>query len=154
VSVSSYLLYPRSFIYFGVLHGIALMLIVVRLTAHWGAWLWLAGGLAIAIKYIAAYALSIWPALLFLNTKSWNWLGLISAKPITEDYVPLIPWLGVMWWGMAAAQWLLRQRPDLLTGAVPAGTRWLVWLGSWSLVYYMVHQPVMMGLLQLVQGLR
>jgi uncharacterized membrane protein len=41
VSAGSYLVFPKSFIYFGVLHGIAVMLIVVRLTAGWGRWLWL-----------------------------------------------------------------------------------------------------------------
>jgi uncharacterized membrane protein len=153
VTASSYIMYPRSFIYFGVLHGIALMLIIVRLTAHWGAWLWLAGAIAIAIKFIAAYAISTWFSMLFLNTKPWNWLGLISIKPLTEDYVPLIPWLGVMWWGMAACQWLLRERPALLTGAIPNYLRWLAWMGSWSLIYYMVHQPLMIGILSLVQKL-
>ena len=49
VSAGSYLVFPQSFIYFGVLHGIALMLVVVRLTAGWGAWLWPAGAIAIAI---------------------------------------------------------------------------------------------------------
>jgi len=32
-----------------------------------------------------------------------NWLGLITRKLVTEDYVPLLPWLGVMWWGVAGA---------------------------------------------------
>ena len=49
VTAGSALMFPRSFISFGVLHGIAVMLIVVRLTAGWGRWLWLAGGLAIAL---------------------------------------------------------------------------------------------------------
>jgi uncharacterized membrane protein len=131
VTAGSYLMYPRSFIYFGVLHGIAVMLIVVRSTAHAGAWLWVLGALAIATKFIAAYAHFYWLAISFLNEKAFNWLGLISVKPVTEDYVPLIPWLGVMWWGMAAGQWLLRNRPALLAGALPAGTRWLAWLGGW-----------------------
>jgi uncharacterized membrane protein len=154
VSVSSYVMYPNSFIYFGVLHGIAVMLIIVRLTAHWGAWLWLAGTLAIAIKFIAVYALTTRTTLLFLNEKPWSWLGFISVKPITEDFVPLVPWLGVMWWGMAACQCLLRERPALLTGAIPNYLRWLAWMGSWSLIYYMVHQPLMIGILSLVQLLR
>jgi uncharacterized membrane protein len=154
VSAASYAMYPQSFIYFGVLHGIALMLLIVRLTAHWGGWLWLAGAMAFATKFIAAYAIFHWASLQFLNEKAFNWLGLISIKPITEDYVPLVPWLGVMWWGMAATQWLLRQHPALLTGPLPAGARALAWLGGWSLVYYMLHQPVMIGLLELVQKLQ
>ena len=154
VSAGSYWMYPQSFIYFGVLHGIAVMLIIVRLTAHWGRWLWLCGALAIAMKFIANYALFMGGTLQFLNDKTFNWLGFISVKPITEDYVPLIPWLGVMWWGMAAAQGLLQYRPALLTGSVPAAARWLAFLGTWSLTYYMLHQPVMIGLLEAVQHWR
>ena len=45
VSVGSWFMFPNSFIYFGVLHGIAVMLILVRLTAGWGRWLWLAKSL-------------------------------------------------------------------------------------------------------------
>ena len=48
VTAGSYWMYPQRFIYFGTLHGIALMLVVVRFTAAWGRWLWLVGGLAIA----------------------------------------------------------------------------------------------------------
>ncbi len=154
VSAGSFVMYPKSFIYFGVLHAIAIMLIVVRLTAHWGAWLWLLGAVAIAMKFIASYALNIWPILDFLNSKPWNWLGLISVKPMTEDYVPLIPWLGIVWWGMAATQYMLRKQPSQLSGALPAGTRTLAWMGRWSLLYYMLHQPVMIGLLEVVQRFR
>ena len=147
VTAGSYLMYPKSFIYFGVLHGIAVMLLVMRLSSGWGRWLWLAGGLAIALKYVAAYAHVVWPGADFLNDPAFNWMGLISRKPITEDYVPLLPWLGVMWWGMAAGQWLLVQRPQWLGHQVPAGAAPLAWLGRWSLSWYMLHQPVLIGAL-------
>lgn len=154
VSAGSYVMYPQSFIYFGVLHGIAVMMLIVRLTAGWGAWLWLLGALAIALKFVAAGAIEGDAALQFLNTKPWSWLGLISVKPVTEDYVPLIPWLAVMWWGAAAATWSLRQRPWLLTAPLPRPLRWLALLGTWSLLYYLLHQPLMIGALELVQRLR
>ena len=48
VSAGSYLMFPRTWIYFGVLHGMAVMLIRVRLTAGWRRWFWLSGGVAIA----------------------------------------------------------------------------------------------------------
>jgi uncharacterized membrane protein len=151
VSAASYWMYPRSFIYFGVLHGIALMLIVVRLTAGWGQWLWLAGAVAILAKPLAMAAHGAWPELDFLNARAWNWLGLISRKPVTEDYVPLIPWLGVMWWGMAAGQWLLHHRKAALQRPLHPVTRPLAWLGRWSLTWYMLHQPVMLGVLTLLK---
>jgi uncharacterized membrane protein len=145
VTAGSYWMYPNSFIYFGVLHGLALMLIIVRLTAGWGRWLWLAGALTVAMKFTAIDAHAAWPALDFLNEKGWNWLGLVSRKPVTEDYVPLIPWLGVMWWGMAAGQWLLRRRRAWVAIKLPHAAAPLAWLGRWSLSWYMLHQPVLIG---------
>lgn len=154
VTLASYVMYPRSFIFFGVLHGIAVMLLIVRYAALPQAWLWILGTLLIAMKFIAAYTHQYWGNIAFLNENTWSWLGLVSVKPITEDFVPLIPWLGVMLWGLAAGQWLLIHRPALLAGALPSGTRWLVWLGGWSLTYYMLHQPLMIGALTVVQQLR
>ncbi|MDB5869968.1 MAG: hypothetical protein JWP96_2300 [Polaromonas sp.] len=154
VSAGSYVMYPQTFIYFGVLHGMAVMLLIVRLTAGWGGWLWWLGGAAIAMKFIAAYAILLWPQADFLNQNLFNWLGLVSRKPITEDYVPLIPWLGVMWWGMAAGSWALRQCPQLFgiqTG--PVG-RMLAGLGRWSLSYYLLHQPLLIGLLMAINALK
>ena len=147
VTAGSYWMYPKSFIYFGVLHGIAVMLIIVRFTAGWGRWLWLAGALVFAIKLVAAPAHIAWAGGQFLNEPAFNWLGLISRKPITEDYVPLVPWLGVMWWGMAAGQWLLARRANWLSHTAPAVASPLSWLGRWSLSWYMLHQPVLIGLL-------
>ena len=88
-----------------------------------------------------------WPGTDFLNAKPWNWLGLIDRKPVTEDYVPLVPWLGVMWWGMASGRWLLTQRSDLLIRGLPKAAAPLAWLGRWSLSWYMLHQPILFGIL-------
>jgi uncharacterized membrane protein len=152
VTAGSYWMFPRSFIYFGVLHGIALMLIVVRLTAGWGNWLCLLGALAIAAKPLATMLVAGHPELDVLNTRALNWLGLISRKPVTEDYVPLIPWLGVMWWGMAAGRWLLARKPAWVGRPLPRATAPLSWLGRWSLSWYMLHQPVMIGALMALRA--
>ncbi|HUR89825.1 MAG TPA: heparan-alpha-glucosaminide N-acetyltransferase [Ramlibacter sp.] len=154
VTIGSYFMFPRSFIYFGVLHGIALMLVATRSTANWGRVLWIAGAIAIAMNWIGAWAIAQWPSLDFLNDRSWNWLGITSRKPITEDYVPLIPWLGVMGWGMATGQWLLAKHRRFVAMRMPKATAPLSWLGRWSLTWYMVHQPVMIGALTAVQALR
>jgi len=145
VTAGSAWMFPKSFIYFGVLHGMALMLIVVRLSAGWGAWLWPLGALALALKPIAAFAITAGVWGVFLNEKIFNWLGLISVKPITEDYVPLIPWLGVMWWGMALMQWHLKRRATPAPWALPRLLTPLAALGRWSLSYYMAHQPVLLA---------
>ncbi len=153
VSLGSWWMFPQSFIYFGILHGMAAMLIVVRLTAHWGRWLWLTGALAIASKFIASYALSTWASGTFvdaMNAPALNWLGWITQLPITEDYAPVFPWLGVMWWGAASGAWLWRRWAiELGTGGQKPLSklgRALATLGRWSLSYYMVHQPVLIAL--------
>ena len=137
VTAGSILMFPKSFISFGVLHGIALMLIVTRFTGAWGRWLWLAGAVALLLPSMVQHA--------FFDARWSNWLGLVTRKPVTEDYVPLLPWLGVMWWGMAAGQWLLKNARGVLTGKLPAVLLPLAILGRWSLSFYMLHQPVLIG---------
>jgi uncharacterized membrane protein len=151
VTAGSALMFPNSFIYFGVLHGMAVMLVIVRLSAGWGAWLWPLGALAVATKFIAAYAIDTGVLGVFLNEKGFNWLGLINVKPITEDYVPLVPWLGVMWWGMAGATWWIGRTVGNRSGVhrISPVLRPVAILGRWSLSYYMLHQPVLLGALWL-----
>lgn len=151
VSAGSWWMFPHSFIYFGVLHGLAVMLILARLSAGWpSAVLWPLAVVALALPMLAGPLVAQQPALAWLNDAWANWLGLISRKPITEDYVPLLPWLGVVWLGMLGGRWALARRVSVLHGAAP---RALVVLGRWSLSYYMLHQPVLLGVLGAVRYL-
>ncbi len=146
VSLASYAMFPRSFISFGVLHALAVMLLVARLSAGFGAWLWPLG--------LAAVLLPRFFADRFFDSRWTGWIGLVTHKPVTEDYVPLLPWLGVVWWGLAGGRWLLRRHPALLTGALPRALAPLALLGRWSLSFYMLHQPVLIGAILLAMWLR
>ncbi len=146
VSIGSALMFPRSWISFGVLHGIALMLIVVRFTVHWGAWRWLLGAVALALPHLVQHPV--------FDSRWLNGIGLVTQLPYTEDYVPLLPWLGVMWWGAAGAQVLLANQRGLVTGAIPRALRPLAGLGRWSLGFYMLHQPVLIGITVLLVSIR
>jgi uncharacterized membrane protein len=139
VSVGSWFMFPRSFISFGVLHAIAVMLIIVRLSAHWGRGLWVAGAVALLLPQFVQHPI--------FDTQLTNWVGLVTRKPVTEDYVPLLPWLGMMWWGLAFGQWVLAKRPALVAGSVPVALRPLAGLSRWSLSFYMLHQPILIGAL-------
>ncbi len=157
VSVGSVLMFPNSWIYFGVLHGMAVMLVVCRLTGFMGLWLWPLGALAVLAGLFAPELHAVLALGPEWNAKSLNWLGLIAQKPITEDYVPLLPWLGVMWWGMASSQWWVRRTPGRLlrlNRPLPKALRPVAWVGSWSLTWYMVHQPLLIGALTLLVALR
>lgn len=137
VSVGSAYMFPKSWIGFGVLHGIAVMLILVRFAAPLRGWLWLLGLLAIVLPLLWRHE--------FFNGPWARWVGLVTRKPVTEDFVPVLPWLGVMLWGLAAGQWLLAKRAMVLQGGMPQWTRPLSWLGNWSLSFYMLHQPLLIG---------
>jgi uncharacterized membrane protein len=139
-------MFPRSWISFGVLHGIAVMLILVRWLAPWRSWLWPIGALAIALPLL-------WRDDVF-NGPWLRWIGLVTRKPVTEDYVPVLPWLGVMLWGAAAAQGLLARARGVLVGPIPRAGAWLALLGRWSLSFYMIHQPVLIGALSALVALR
>jgi uncharacterized membrane protein len=146
VSIASWWMFPRTWISFGVLHGMAVMLIVARLAAPLGRWLWLVGLLAIALPQLVAHP--------FFDSPLTRWIGLVTRKPATEDFVPVFPWLGVMLWGLAAGQWLVRRQPAWFVAEGPPVVQPLSVLGRWSLSFYMLHQPVLIGLLWLVTRLR
>jgi len=137
VSAASWFMFPRSYISFGVLHGIAAMLIAVRFTASWGAWRWPLGLVAILLPRLVQHP--------FFDSRATDWIGLVTRLPVTEDYVPVLPWLGVMWWGAAGTAWLIAHRRTLLTGMLPRALAPLAFLGRWSLTFYMTHQLVLLG---------
>jgi uncharacterized membrane protein len=139
VSAGSALMFPKSWISFGVLHGIAVMLVVARCSAGWGRWLWPLGLAAVLLPQFVQHP--------FFDTRLANWVGLVTRKPYTEDYVPLLPWLGVLWWGLAAGRWIVERRPSWLAGPLPQPFGPLAVLGRWSLSFYMLHQPVLIGVL-------
>ena len=142
VTLGSWWMFPQSFITFGVLHGIALMLILTRFLAL-RAWplsaLWCLGLVCLLLPRLVSSPV--------FDSRWTQWIGLVTRLPRTEDYVPLLPWWGVMLWGLAAGQWVLRHRAHWLMAPLPAwpGLSWLGVLGCWSLSFYMIHQPLMLG---------
>lgn len=146
VSLGSALMFPESWISFGVLHGMAVMLLIVRLGVP-ALWRRLGRGTVPLLVVLGALALRlpIWAQAPVFNTRWLNWTGLVTQLPYTEDYVPILPWLGVMLWGVAAGLLLLSHRRQWLAGPVPAVLQPLAVLGRWSLSFYMLHQPVLIG---------
>lgn len=147
VTLGSYAMFPESAIYFGTLHAIAAisMLLLLLSRRPWPVAV-LLGIAALALGNACSDELFNHPAL--------AWLGLMTRKPFTEDYVPLLPWIGVSLLGYGAMQALLGK------GIVTASSarrmpRLLVWMGRHSLAIYLLHQPILLGILiPLTQWLR
>ena len=139
VSLASAYQFGERFIYFGILHFIVVATALGRLMMPMGLSVGFAGGAIIAFGYVFQSAA--------MNPRYLNWIGLAAEKPTTEDYVPLLPWLGVVLLGCAAAE--LWRRCDFRVtpfwGKLADRTpRWLFWLGRHSLLVYMLHQPIML----------
>jgi len=138
VSAGSYLMFPRSFIWFGVLHAIALSLLLARPLFGRPR---LAALIGVAI---IGSGVSFSNAL--FDNRALGWIGFVTAKPLTEDYVPLFPWMGVLLLGIALGHALVRNRLAILSPLARAPSV-LRALGRHSLIVYLVHQPVMIGVL-------
>jgi uncharacterized membrane protein len=138
ISVATYWFTPDSWIFFGILHSIALASLIglgfVRLTP----WLTL-GASAIAIAL---------PGLLRSPSFDAPWfcfLGLSETVPRSNDYVPLLPWIGALLAGIAVARFIVdRSKLDWID-RLPAGPRWLRWGGRHSLTVYLLHQPILIA---------
>jgi uncharacterized membrane protein len=84
-----------------------------------------------------------------------DWIGFAAHKPATEDYVPLVPWFAVVAIGVALGGWWRRSGfalPRALQQLDWAPARALRWLGRWPLTVYLLHQPVLMGVLWAVKS--
>ncbi|MDQ2102742.1 DUF1624 domain-containing protein [Azospirillum isscasi] len=140
VSAVSVAMFPDSPIVFGVLHhmAVASLLGLALLRLPWAVLL-LLGAATIAVGKTVALPLFDEPWL--------RWIGLMTFEPESNDYVPLFPWFGGFLFGMALGR-LWRPGP----AAVPGGTagRWFAWAGRHSLAVYLLHQPVLFGLLSLL----
>jgi len=79
-----------------------------------------------------------------------HWIGFVTHRPATEDYVPLFPWSGLVLIGTALGHALQRRGFGPLAPLARA-PRALRWLGRHSLGVYLLHQPLLIGLLWLTR---
>lgn len=141
ISVATYLATPQAFIFFGILHQIALASVLGLAFLRLPAFVTLAAAAAViaAPHFVRADA--------FAHPALW-WVGLAPVNPRSNDYVPLFPWFGAVLIGIGAAK--IARASGLLEWLRRAGEpRWagpLDFLGRHSLAFYLIHQPVLIGL--------
>jgi uncharacterized membrane protein len=157
VSVVTFLIDPETYVRFGILHLIATAAVLLpMITWTYGCVCHpepvegrtsLSQSIMMLILGIAFITAGPWIALqraqhavpLLLP------LGIPPKNFVTVDYYPLIPWFGVVLIGFAAAPWLLQK----MHTAEPMIASWP---GRHSLVMYLIHQPLIIGILWLMLG--
>lgn len=142
ISLATYLATPEGWIFFGILHciavgsliGLAFLRLPVAVTLVVAA-----AAIALPNLYRSSLFDPIWLA----------WIGLPLNPPRSNDFVPLLPWIGPILLGIAATRIAgtagLLQPPARL----PAGPALLRLAGRNSLVFYLLHQPLLIGLVYL-----
>lgn len=143
-TAGTYWMFPDYFVFFGVLHAIALFSLIGLAFLRLNPWLTAAMG-ALVIGANFAYSNPVF------TSRELGWIGFWPVSPETSDVVPVFPWLGVVLLGIAGMR-LILATPRLATrlAAVHSNepaARGLAFLGRWALPIYLVHQPLIIGLI-------
>lgn len=131
---------PNSFIFFGILHQIALAsvlgLLFLRLPA-----------LLILFFALLFFIAPDYAKFDVFNAPLLRFVGLGTIPPTSNDYVPLFPWFSAVLTGIALAKtcqtynltvWLNSSDKEKHT------TKPLTFIGKHSLAFYLIHQPVLL----------
>lgn len=140
ISLVTYIAMPERFVRFGVLHFFATTILLAPLLRPLRHWLMIPGLAIIAVGLVVTKA-GLYP-------EPWLYItGLMSERPRSVDYIPLVPWFGVFMLGMGLANFLPTSYKN-----TPA-KNWMkpvIWLGQHSLSFYLIHQLVVFSLLWLI----
>lgn len=141
ITLATWYVLGSRFIFFGILHSIAVSSLIglafLRLPAL--LTLAIAGGVALAPAYLANGGFDL-PWLV--------WTGLTTLTVHAVDFVPTFPWLAPVLAGIACAKLAARAGIWDRPRTAPTPTQhWLSLPGRHSLVVYLIHQPIMVGIL-------
>ena len=144
ITLVTYLLYPQQYIVFGILHmiGVSILLALAFLSLYW---------LNLVLGVVLIYLGTIVQQQV-VQTKALLWLGFVYPGFTTLDYYPLLPWFGVVLVGLFLGKYFYpraERRFRSVFAPIPAGwiPKLLSWMGRRSLMIYLVHQPILIGLL-------
>ncbi|MGB8959851.1 MAG: heparan-alpha-glucosaminide N-acetyltransferase [Candidatus Aminicenantales bacterium] len=143
VTVVTYVFESTSAIYFGILQCLAVSMLL------YGAAFEKAGAVACAVWGTLVLGLTaVLPILKRMPALRTDWLlplGLTSPSFSSFDYFPLIPWLGIFLIGASLGKSLYASKRSLLPWRLPR--TFVNWAGRHSLIIYIAHQPIIMGVL-------
>lgn len=144
VSVATYLFMPETYVRFGILHLIAVASLILPWTMRWKRGSFFAGMLCIilgrALRSVTAETGLLLP------------IGVPYSGFQTLDYFPLFPWMGPLFIGQSIGHgwpWVEKRcgdfwvHPFIQRCSLP---------GRYSLMIYLLHQPLIMAILFMIFG--
>lgn len=131
ITLVTYFVDPASYVRFGVLHMIAVSILLLPLCTPLRAW-----------SGVAALAMLLSPFFFALPASP---VGLFPSSFETVDYVPMIPWFGIVLLGYAAGDVLYNRMQFSFSWKHERALRILGAPGRYALIIYLLHQPVLFG---------
>ncbi|MDT0594063.1 heparan-alpha-glucosaminide N-acetyltransferase [Glaciecola petra] len=140
ISVATFFAINDNWIFFGVLHFLALSSVIVIFFVSYPR-----VSLSIGIVFVVIGVMQVVPS-------RWPFHLLFDGLPkYTNDFVAIFPWLGLVFIGVSLghSEWM---KNDVLAPSLSNSKHLatLVWPGQHSLSIYLLHQPIMMGILFLI----
>ncbi|OGD12310.1 MAG: hypothetical protein A2Y86_06155 [Candidatus Aminicenantes bacterium RBG_13_62_12] len=146
VSAVTYAFNSAATVHFGILHCLAVSILI------YGAVFEKAKAPASAAASAAVLIMSAaLPFVLKGLTIRFDWLlplGIHTPVYASFDYFPLLPWLGIFLGGAALGKSVYASRRSLIRRRLPV--TFVNFAGRHSLLIYIVHQPVILGVLYLL----
>jgi len=145
ITAATYLYDPSLAIHFGILHCLGVCILIYGLTLQKSKPLTCAAAAAIVLGASAAVSM-------MMNNVSvrFDWLlpfGITSRMYSSYDYFPLLPWFGIFLAGAALGKTIYASRRSLIPKRWPES--FINAAGRHSLLIYIIHQPMLLGLLYL-----
>ncbi len=148
ITVVTYLAIPQAYIRFGVLHLIGLSIILTYPFLKWkkSVCLWL--GLSLIV-------IGLLLSTIVVNTSALLLIGLIPLGFASVDYFPLLPWFGVVLFGLYFGKTLYKDGARGFNLKLNLkNSNPMCFLGRNTLWVYLIHQPIFIAVLQFVLGVK
>jgi uncharacterized membrane protein len=150
ITVATYLYDPSLAIHFGILHCLGVCILIYGLTLQRSGPLTCAAAAAIVLGFSAAVSL-------MMNSVSvrFDWLlpfGITSRMYSSYDYFPLLPWLGIFLAGAVLGKTFYASKQSLIPKRLSES--FVNAAGRHSLLIYLIHQPILLGLLYVLGLMR
>ncbi len=150
-TILTLLIIPSAPIWFGVLHFFTVMTLLQSFLRAAGSKFLLVSTVLICILWLVRMSAGIPPGLsALLSSPVWWPLGIVVPQVAMLDYVPLFPWMAWYLVGMLVGRYA--EGNDWQHWSFSA--RWqraVRWVGRWSLWIYVLHIPLVWGVLQVVR---
>lgn len=141
ISIVTRIVFPSAFVYFGILHAIAVASLIGLLFLR-------APVIQTVIIGAAIIVLGMTISDPAFDPRWLAWIGFASSPAVSNDFVPVFPWVGLTLIGMALAKISLSLRwTSRLARANGPIVQKLAVIGRWSLAVYLLHQPLLLAVL-------